>query len=181
MTHEELEAEQKKIILNALLAGIFCTAVLVAGYIILPLLFVFPTELTQRIAFAFKANLFVFVWVVLAVRMVSRVRFYSSEDNRGSAYTVPSEKITVPLAFLQNTLEQAVIAAAAYLGLATLLSGNALAVVPTAVLLFSIGRITFLRGYSKGAGGRAFGIVTTVLPTAAGYIWGMWLVISQLF
>ena len=181
MTPEELKTEQKKIVINALLAGAFCAVVLIASYSILPSIFVFPTDLAERIAFALKANLFVFAWVVLAVRMVSRVRFYSAEDNRGSAYTVPSEKIAVPRAFLQNTLEQAVIAAGAYVGLATLLSGNALAVIPASVLLFGIGRITFLRGYPKGAGGRAFGIVTTVLPSAAGYVWGIWLVLSQLF
>lgn len=37
------------------------------------------------------------------------------------------------------------------------------------VALFALGRATFLRGYGKGAGGRAFGMVTTALPTLLGY------------
>jgi hypothetical protein len=179
MTPEALEAEQKKIIRNALWASACCAFVLLTSYNVLPLFFSFPTELAERIAFALKTNLFVLLWVVIAVRMVSRVRFYSPQDNRGSAYTTPSEKIAVPLAFLQNTLEQSVIAAGIYLALATLITGPALALLPGAAFLFSIGRISFLRGYSMGAGGRAFGIVTTVLPTAAGYLWGIWLVLSS--
>lgn len=181
MTSEALKAEQRKIVRNALWAAAFCTVVLLTSYNVLPLIFTFPEGLSDRIAFALKVNLFVLIWVVIAIRMVSRVRFYSPQDNRGSAYTTPSEKIAVPLAFLQNTLEQSVIAIGMYLALATLVTGPPLALLPGAAFLFSAGRITFLLGYPRGAGGRAFGIVTTVLPTGAGYVWGIWLVVTQIF
>lgn len=178
MTPLELKNEQRKIVRNAALATAFSAAVLFTGYFALPMHFIFPTDLAGRIAFTLQADIFVFLWVVIAIRMVSRVRFYSAEDNRGSAYTIPSPKIAVPRAFLQNTLEQAFVAVGAHLALATLLSGPALSVIPSAVLLFGIGRIAFLRGYPYGAGARAFGIVTTVLPTMFGYIAAVVLMIA---
>jgi len=179
MEQAELRKQQKKIIRNALVASVFCSVVLAGGYILLPKFIDFPTDLSSRIAFAIQADIFVFLWVVIGIRMVSRVRFYSVEDNRGSAYTIPSAKIAVPRAFLQNTLEQAFVAVGAHLALATLLSGSALSVIPASVLLFGIGRIAFLRGYPYGAGARAFGIVTTVLPTMFGYIAALLLVVAS--
>lgn len=116
-------------------------------------------------AFALGADVFVFLWIVLGVRLVARGPVSPAADSRGSAFAPPSLVIAVPVAFLQNTLEQAVVAAGAHLALATLLSGPALALISTAVVLFAAGRLTFLIGYPKGAGGRAFGIATTALPT----------------
>src|SRR3546814_10394542 len=83
------------------------------------------------------------------------------------------------VAFLQNTLEQAVAAVGAHLALATLISGPPLALIPGAVFLFAIGRITFLRGYRQGAGARAFGIVTTVIPTIGAYGWAIGVILLR--
>lgn len=98
----------------------------------------------------------------------------------GSAYTIPSDKIAVPRAFLQNIVEQAMIAIGALVALATVLSASSLALLPAAVLLFAIGRIAFLWGYPKGAAARAFGMVTTVLHFLAGYIISFALIIASL-
>src|SRR3546814_6818027 len=65
--------------------------------------------------------------------MVSRGRFHSAIDNPGSAFAPPSPAIAVQVAFLQNTLEQAVAAVGAHLALATLISGPPLALIPGAV------------------------------------------------
>jgi hypothetical protein len=62
-----------------------------------------------------------------------------------------------------------VVATGARLALATLLEGAALALILAAVALFGLGRLAFLVGYSGGAGGRAFGMAVTFLPTGAGY------------
>jgi hypothetical protein len=77
----------------------------------------------------------------------------------------------VPRAFLQNTLEQAFITVVAILALATVGGEAALAYVIATVVLFSLGRVTFLRGYPHGAGGRAFGIAMTVLPGLGAIGW----------
>lgn len=46
----------------------------------------------------------------------------------------------------------------------TLASGDALALVVAATFLFGVGRVSFYRGYPRGAAARAFGVVTTVIP-----------------
>lgn len=179
-TGVDLAIEQPKVIKNAVRAAFFCSGVLAASYLVLPRYVSFPDDLLGALALTLRADLFVFLWVVIGVRMVSRVRFVSAADNRGSAFSRPSPQIAVPLAFLQNTLEQTVIAVGAHLALATLLTGPLLALIPAAVLLFAVGRVTFLMGYPQGAGARAFGMVTTVLPTLAGYGLAIVLMIGRL-
>ena len=181
MDRGQLRAQQRGVLLNAFLAFLFCLAILGGAFVILPGYFSLPSDLPERIAYAIQVDVFVLVWVVIGVRMVSRVRFYSAEDSAGSANPIPSAKIAVPRAFLQNTVEQALIAVGAHLALATLISGSALILLPAAAFLFCIGRIAFLIGYPYGASGRAFGMVATVLPSLAGYIWAMYLVLTGLF
>ncbi|MDP9139557.1 MAG: MAPEG family protein [Pseudomonadota bacterium] len=175
-TNSELRKEQQKINIAIAVSFFFCLVVVAGAIFLIPGVFLLPIEFGERIAFALQANIFVLVWVVIAVGMVSHGRRHSAADICGSAYAAPSPSIAVRVAFLQNTLEQSVIAAGAYLALATLLSGPALAFIPASVLLFAIGRVTFYLGYPKGAGARAFGIATTMLPTLAGYIWAIFLI-----
>ena len=177
----DLRREQRKIVWRALASAGFCTLVFAAAYTVLPRYFSFPVDLAERLAFALQADIFIFLWVVLAVRRVSRHRFYSATDSGAAAFGAPSAEIAMRAAFLQNTLEQAVIAVGAHLALATLASGASLALIPAAVTLFAIGRLTFLLGYPHGAGARAFGMVTTTLPTIGLYGWALWILAVQLF
>ncbi|EGF93867.1 ribosomal protein L11 [Asticcacaulis biprosthecium C19] len=103
--------------------------------------------------------------------MVAHGRRHSPADINGAAFAPPSPKIAIAVAFLQNTLEQAMVAV--FVNLALLLTVRDVAVpfVLCAVALFSIGRITFILGYGKGAGGRAFGMVLTVLPSLLFFVW----------
>jgi hypothetical protein len=179
-TAGDFEAEQRKIVRRAIFALAFCALVLLGSYLLLPRLFEFPTGLAERIAFALQVDIFVLIWIVIGVRMVSRGRFRSKADNPGSAFARPSPAIAVQVAFLQNTLEQALAAVGAHLALATLISGPMLALLPSAVLLFAIGRVTFLWGYPHGAGARAFGIATTVIPTIGAYGWAIGLILLRL-
>lgn len=175
----DLPSEQRKVVENGLKSLIFCSLVLLGSYHLLPRYFSFPMDFAGALKLALRANLLLFLWVVFGVRMVARGRFVSAADNRGSAYSRPSPHIAVPVAFLQNTLEQAVIAAGAYLALATFLTGPALALIPGGVLLFAIGRLSFLKGYPRGAGARAFGMVTTALPSIAAYILALVLMLLE--
>ena len=70
-------------------------------------------------------------------------------------------------------------AVGAHLTLATLLSGPALSLLASSVALFAVGRVTFLIGYPKGAGGRAFGMATTALPTLCAYLLAIVLIVSR--
>lgn len=146
---------------------IVSAACFAAGYLLLPRYFIFPTTTLEALAFTLRVDLFVLLWVAVAVGLVSRARRQSMADIGGAAFGVPSESIRIKIAFLQNTLEQAFVAIGAHLVFSTLMQGPALSLIIVATALFAIGRITFYRGYPQGAAARAFGMVTTVIPTMA--------------
>ncbi len=124
----------------------------------------------DRIAFALKSDLFLFLWLAGCVGAVSRGRFHSPADLRGSAFAPPSPAINIRAAVLQNSLEQTVLALGAHLILATVLRGRELVLLPLLVLLFLVGRVAFTAGYSKGAPGRSFGMALTGAPIVASYL-----------
>lgn len=141
----------------------------IAGLALLPLAFAFPTGLPERLAFAVQASAFVLVWVLAGVLMVSTARRRSPEDIGGSAAGPPSARLAIRVAFLQNTLEQAVLAVGLYLAVATLDGGRWLPLIVAAVGLFALGRVLFLRGYARGVTGRALGMALTMMPVILGY------------
>lgn len=168
---KDLPAELARVRRQAALSFLFCAPVLGATVWWLPQQFEFPAEIGERLAFAARASLLIMLWVLVGVGIVARLRRKSAHDTAGSAFGPPSERLKVPLAFLQNTLEQATLAAFATLALATVAGEAPLAFIMGMVALFAIGRITFLRGYPRGSPGRAFGFVTTVLPIYGAFVW----------
>jgi cation transport ATPase len=141
-----------------------------AAWAILPRLWSFPEDLPARLAFAAQAGVFVLVWVLVAVGIVSTLRRFSAQDIGGSAAGPPSPRLAIHLAFLQNTLEQAVLAVGMYFALASLLAGPWLSLIVAAVVLFALGRVLFFRGYARGVRGRALGMTLTLMPTLLGYV-----------
>jgi hypothetical protein len=85
-----------------------------------------------------------------------------------------SHSLEINLRYNQNTLEQTVLAAIAWTGLAVELPHAQLIFIPAMALLFAVGRVTFWIGYLVYPMGRAFGMVLTVLPTIAAYVWLGW-------
>jgi len=168
----ELAIEQRSVVRNGALAAAVCFVVLALLVLLLPSRAPLPTEPIKQIHFSFIANIFLAFWVMFGVRLVSRTRFQSRQDNRGSAYTAPSAAIAVPKAFLQNTLEQAVVAGLGNFALAAVGTPAALSYIVGATMLFSAGRVAFLWKYPRGAGGRAFGMVMTVVPSLGALGWG---------
>lgn len=153
-----------------LVSLVLLAAAVPIGYFVLPLVFTFPEALAERMAFAAQASVFVLLCVVVAIGMVSTGRRLSAADIGGSAAGPASGKIAVRVAFLDNTIEQAVIAVGLYLALSTLVSGAWLSLIPVGVLFFLVGRVLFLRGYPKGVEGRALGMTLTMMPTVLGYV-----------
>ncbi|MFG1423108.1 MAPEG family protein [Roseixanthobacter liquoris] len=165
-------SDQMGIVQGSAAALILAAAVVAAGYIWLPpgVLGLNPAmDFGGRIAFTLKANILMFVWLAGCVGAVSRGRFYSPADIRGSAFGSPSPAIAVRAAVLQNSLEQTVLAFAAHLTLATLLRGPELVLIPLLVAVFLVGRVAFAFGYAKGASGRAFGMALTAATIIASY------------
>ncbi|ABM95314.1 MAPEG family protein [Methylibium petroleiphilum] len=165
----DLARQRRALFKVAGLAVLTCGIGLAAGFLLLPRFIAFPEALSDRLVFWARLQVFLLVWVALGVGGVSRGRRQSAQDIRGSAFGPPSPRLAIRIAFLQNTLEQAVLASGAYLALVTLLTGPALSLLVSAVILFGIGRAAFFLGYAKGAPGRGFGFVLTVLPTLLGY------------
>lgn len=166
----DLTRERRGLFVSGSLGIIVCVGVSLAGQLLLPQFLAFPVDFISRLQFWAQTQIFLFVWVVLGIGWVSRTRRRSLEDISGSAFGPPSVRLRIPVAFLQNSLEQAVVASAAQLALITQLEGPQLALIVSATVLFCIGRIAFVAGYHNGAPGRAFGFVLTFLPTLIGYV-----------
>lgn len=165
-------SDQLGIIRASALALALAAAGLGAGYVWLPpgLLELNPAmDFGERITFTLKADILMFIWLAGCVRAVSRGRFYSQADIKGSAFGPPSPAIAVRAAVLQNSLEQTVLAFGGHLTLAALLRGLELTLIPLLVALFLVGRVAFVLGYAKGASGRAFGMALTGASIIASY------------
>lgn len=165
----DMAAEERAIRRGTLLATAATLIGFVAAFQLVPAVADLPQALPDRLAFA------VLCWAVpgfillVAVLIVSTTRRFSAQDIGGQAAGPPSDRLAIKAAFLQNTLEQTVLSAGFYLGLAVVADGRWLALLPVAVILFAVGRILFYRGYHRGAQGRALGMALTMMPAALGY------------
>lgn len=177
----DLKQEQRTIVRNSVYAFLLSAGVFVAAHFLLRrMIEPHGDNLENRLTFWAGANLFILLWLMYSVRLVSGSRFRSREDNRGSAYAPPSPKIAVAVANLQNTVEQSVLFMFTQLGLVLLLRAGALPLVAASVLLFLTGRVTFLRAYPRGAGARGFGMALTAMPIVFAFVLSVGAVIRRL-
>ncbi len=175
------DGEQRSILLQSALAVLLCVAVLGGGYLCLASETAgvgAPMDLADRLAFALKWDLLIFVWLAGSVGAVSRKRFWSPADRHGSAYSEPSPAIAVRRANLQNTLEQSVLAVGAHLILATVLRDEELVLIPLLVVLFVVGRAAFAIGYARSPIARAFGMALTGAPIGFALVLAAWLIVA---
>lgn len=178
----ELRREQAGIRRGAARAFLLCLGVLGAAQLFLPRIVGFPKDdLESRLAFWAGADLFILVWIMIGIGMGSTGRRHSVEDIRGSAYSLPSPKIAVAVAFLQNTFEQSVVAVFTHLAVVLLLGLKVMPFIIGSVLLFSIGPIAFLAGYQRGASARSFGMALTALPSLAAFVIALGAMILRLW
>ncbi|MCK9684567.1 MAPEG family protein [Scleromatobacter humisilvae] len=85
--------------------------------------------------------------------------------------TPKSHALEIALRYNRNTVEQTLLAAIAWLGLAVSAPHAALAFVPAMAALFVVGRVAFWIGYLVYPIARAFGMALTALPTIAADAW----------
>ncbi|HUR42271.1 MAG TPA: MAPEG family protein [Verrucomicrobiae bacterium] len=103
--------------------------------------------------------------LVMAVGRLGNHRFHTPEDIAGSGLTAGTNKAKLLQALLQNTLEQLCIALPVYSAWALLAPPRLMVALPTAAILFVVGRVLFFWGYAKGAPGRAIGFGLTFYPS----------------
>ena len=111
------------------------------------------------------ASALVCLALAFSIATIARKRFFDSEIIGGAGYDRPGSPVAVDRAVLQNTVEQSVLAVAAYQGLASVAPTAAGALLPALAALFLAGRALFVARYRKGAGARAFGFALTFYPT----------------
>ena len=124
-----------------------------------------PSDTGARLSSWLACDLAVALWLAVAVGRLARHRFFSDADIDG-ALGPGSVRANILQSLVQNTLEQTVLAAVAY-GV-WLLGPPPAAPIATAwiaVGCFSVGRLLFFLGYSRGAAARALGFALTFYPT----------------
>lgn len=109
-------------------------------------------------------------WLLIAVGRLAGHRFFTPEDIEGGGLTEGTAKAKLLQSLIQNTLEQAVLAVIAYGAWLWLGPEERAGLVVVCAILFSIGRLLFFAGYSRGAPWRALGFTLTFYPTVGLYL-----------
>ena len=165
----DMDAEKRAIRFGSTVATLATLIGFLAAFWIAPVVIDLPVALSERLAFAALCWAVPGFVLLVAILMVSTTRRFSPEDIGGQAAGPPSGRLAIKAAFLQNTLEQTVLAAGFYFALAAVAGGAWLALLPVASGLFVIGRVLFYLGYPRGAQGRSLGMALTMMPAALGY------------
>jgi hypothetical protein len=124
----------------------------------------------SRLAFAARWLLLPGICLLAGIAMVANRRFVLPDAIDGSR-TPENRAIEINLRYNQNTLEQTVLAAIAWAGLALALPHERLALIPALAILFVVARALFWIGYLIAPGARALGFALTFYPTVAAFIW----------
>ena len=161
----ELTNKQKGVVRNVIPAAGLTVVGLCGASLLLPLNILPLDEPGARIAWALQWALLPVLTLMISIMRVANHRFSSPEDIDGSGLTDGTRQVRVLRAILQNTLEQAVLAVAAYAIWAAAMPYGWLRAIPIAAVFFICGRVFFALGYAQGAPGRATGFGLTAYPT----------------
>ncbi|HWA91517.1 MAG TPA: MAPEG family protein [Rhizomicrobium sp.] len=123
-----------------------------------------------RLAFATRWLAVPGLTLLLGIAAIANRRFFTPDAIDGGEASA-SRFLDITLRYNRNTLEQAVLAAIAWEGLALALPQGRLGLIPILAILFAAGRITFWIGYLLAPWARAFGLGLTFYPTVAAYLW----------
>jgi hypothetical protein len=163
---------QKRIALFAVLAVAVGAAVVFAPW---PS-FGVPADVDRtagRLALAARWLLIPGLCLLVGIGILANTRYVLPEAIDGQT-NVENRAFEVNRRYNLNTLEQVVLAAIAWTGLALTLPANELAVIPRLAILFGVGRILFWIGYLIAPWARGFGMGLTVYPTFGAYAWLVW-------
>jgi hypothetical protein len=161
----ELTEKQRGVVRGVVPAALLTLLGLCGVSLLLPASALPTDEPGARLAWALQWALLPMLTVMFAIGRVANQRFYTPEDIDGDGLTTGTPQTRLHRAILQNTLEQAVLAVAAYAIWAVVMPYSWLRSIAVAALLFVTGRVLFARGYTRGAPGRALGFGLTACPT----------------
>lgn len=154
---------RKSIVIGIVAAALFWIAWVYIGLQLWPQAIVADTA-ADRIAYALGFEIYVALMLLLGVVVVANRRFFSDASIDGSAPEA-SSTADINCRYLQNTLEQAMLALVGHMSLALVVPIEAIHVIPVLVMLFVFARICFWIGYHISPQARAFGFAATFHPT----------------
>lgn len=123
-----------------------------------------PGSLAERIAFAARWLLVPGLSLFVGIAFTANRRFMMPNAIDGDR-RVDNDAFEINLRYNLNTLEQAVLAAVAWLGLAITLPAEQLGLIARMAVMFGVGRAAFWLGYLYAPWARAFGMGLTSYPT----------------
>lgn len=127
----------------------------------------------SRLAFAARWLLLPALALFAGIAVVANQRFFVADAIDG-ARASQSRLLEITLRYNQNTLEQTVLAAIAWAGLALALPHEKLTLIPAMAIVFIAGRALFWIGYLIAPVARALGLGLSAYPTFAALIWLAW-------
>jgi hypothetical protein len=127
-------------------------------------------DAAARLAYAARWLLLPTLCLLAGVGMMANRRFFSHDAVDGTRAPA-SAALEINLRYNQNTLEQSVLAAAAWSGLALALPHERLGLIGMLAVLFALGRALFWIGYLIAPWARAIGFGLTFYPTAVALVW----------
>lgn len=161
----DLTDKQKGVVRGVIPAAVLTIVGLGGVSLLLPVRVLPVDEPGARLAWALQWSLLPVLTLVVSIARVGNHRFYTPEDIDGGGLTNATPQARILQAILQNTLEQTVLAVAAYTIWAVVMPHAWLRSVCIAALLYVAGRVLFAWGYTRGAPGRAMGFGLTAYPT----------------
>jgi hypothetical protein len=162
-----ISRKQQGVLQGMALGAAIAVSLVAVGILLNPFRFPAGLSIPGRISVASQSAGLLAICLAVAVGRLAAHRFFTPEDIDGGGLHRGSDRAILLQSLLQNTLEQAVLAALVYLAWAVTMPPSWLSVVPLAAICFAIGRILFFRGYSKGAPARALGFTMAFYPSLA--------------
>ena len=160
-----LRREQKSALAQIAIANTASLAFIAGAFVLVPFDSSSLESAADRIAFTLRWEALAALTLGFGVSRVSLFRMFSARAIDGSAPTADERGLELGRRYLQNTLEQLVLAVIAHLALATWLAPDAMRLIPILVTWFVIARIAFFVGYQRNPTARILGFAATSLPT----------------
>ena len=165
--------DQKTVAKGILGAVIFSTLYALAGWAVVSFDGAGIATLAERMVFVIRCQVFALPVLIVGIVNVVRERFF----NRGWIDGSPGDagcRLDINKRFIQNTVEQLVLAVMANVALVVVLPQSALKCIPLLVSLFIVGRLIFWASYLRNPVSRAFGFTVTFFPTVCVVLYVMW-------
>jgi hypothetical protein len=127
-------------------------------------------DAAARLAYAAKWLLVPGLCLLAGIGALGNLRFFSDDGIDGTR-TPESRTLEINLRYNQNTLEQTLLAAIAWVGLSLALPHDQLGLIGVLAVVFAVGRALFWSGYLIAPWARAIGFGLTFYPTTAVLVW----------